>query len=101
MSLGVGTLFGAIVGAFWLLGSSFLDSIAGFGSRSRHQTSNEITKIVLPCSASPRALDRCSFCSESDARSFALLIRAFADVQFEQKPRQHQFSNKKDQRDGD
>jgi hypothetical protein len=47
-SLGVGALFGAIIGGVWLLGNSLLDSIAGFGSRSRHGVSNTLTKIVLP-----------------------------------------------------
>jgi hypothetical protein len=47
-SLGVGALFVAIIGGVWLLGNSLLDIIAGSGSRSRHQASNQRTKITLP-----------------------------------------------------
>jgi hypothetical protein len=46
--LGVSALFVAIIGGVWLLGNLLLDIIAGFGSRSRHQASNQRTKIVLP-----------------------------------------------------
>jgi hypothetical protein len=47
-SLGVGALFVAIIGGVWLLGNSLLDIIAGLGSRSRRQASNQRTKITLP-----------------------------------------------------
>jgi hypothetical protein len=47
-SLGIGALGLAIIGGIWLLGNSFLDILAGYGPRFRHEANDHRTRVILP-----------------------------------------------------